>query len=128
MEQARPPTPRRPEVTLKTTRGWPLFEPTWPSLDRYGRQNSGSAIPSRWAQLFAMSQLKYFLGWAIVRKSGALETASVPGVRHRATTLKPHQRVVRHRDMKKPTLIVLMGLVVLLGIASCSSTKLPSVA
>jgi hypothetical protein len=38
------------------------------------------------------------------------------------------QRVVRHRDMMKPTLIVLVGIVVLLGVASCASTTLPSVA
>ena len=38
------------------------------------------------------------------------------------------QRVVRHRDMRKPTLIVLVGLAALLGESSCSSTTLPSVA
>jgi len=41
---------------------------------------------------------------------------------------EPHQRVVRHRDMKKPTLIVLICLVVLVGVVGCSSTTLPSVA
>jgi hypothetical protein len=41
---------------------------------------------------------------------------------------EPHQRVVRHRDMKKPTLIVVICLVVLIGVAGCSSTTLPSAA
>jgi hypothetical protein len=37
-----------------------------------------------------------------------------------------HQHVVRHRGMKKPSLIVLAGLVVLLGVASCSSSTFRS--
>lgn len=41
---------------------------------------------------------------------------------------EPHQRVVRHRDMMKRTLIVVICLVVLIGVAGCSSTTLPSVA
>ena len=49
--------------------------------------------------------------------------------RPRATvTEQPHQRVVRHRDMQKPRLIVLVCLAVVIGVAGCSSATLPSVA
>jgi hypothetical protein len=51
---------------------------------------------------------------------------------HRQGTAHHHRRqglrVVRQRDMKKPALIVLIGLIVLPCVSSCSSRPLPSVA
>ena len=43
-----------------------------------------------------------------------------------ASKLERHQRVVRHRGMKKPALIVLASLVVLFGVANCSSSMVRS--
>ena len=55
-------------------------------------------------------------------------TAQTRGATNVSNKPERRQRLVHHRDMKKFPLSVLTGLIVLVGIAGCSSTTLPSVA
>jgi hypothetical protein len=55
-------------------------------------------------------------------------TAQTWGATNVSNKPERRQRIVHHRDMKKFLLSVLTGLIVLVGVAGCSSTTRPSVA
>jgi hypothetical protein len=107
--------PAPPGMPAASIRRWPG------SVSAHARAPPRARLHSSWPSACAIdpSWPKFAQVRSAGDRFGAGRTSS-------SGNLERHQHVVRHRGMKKPSLIVLAGLVVVFGVANCSSSTFRS--